>query len=62
MLFERCLQWAKEMDVTAVELNVWEFNEDAIAFYKGCGMETINRKMVASLYQAREQKLEFLLK
>ena len=45
MLFERCLQWAKEMDVTAVELNVWEFNEDAIAFYKGCGMETINRKM-----------------
>lgn len=45
LLFEACLKWAKEMDVNEVELNVWEFNEEAIAFYKKHSMKTISRKM-----------------
>lgn len=45
LLFEACLKWAKEMNVNEVELNVWEFNEEAIAFYKKHSMKTISRKM-----------------
>lgn len=45
LLFEACLEWAKEMNVDKVELNVWEFNEEAIAFYRKHSMETISRKM-----------------
>lgn len=44
-LFEACLKWAKEMNVDELELNVWEFNEEAIAFYKKHSMKTISRKM-----------------
>lgn len=45
LLFEACLKWAKEMNVDEVELNVWEFNEEAIAFYRKHSMKTISRKM-----------------
>lgn len=45
LLFEACLKWAKEMKVNEVELNVWEFNEEAISFYEKHSMKTISRKM-----------------
>lgn len=45
LLFEACLKWAKGMHVDEVELNVWEFNEEAIAFYKKQNMKTVSRKM-----------------
>ena len=45
LLFEACLKWAKEKKVDEVELNVWEFNEEAIAFYRKHSMKTISRKM-----------------
>lgn len=44
-LFEACLKWAIQMNVDELELNVWEFNEEAIAFYKKHSMKTISRKM-----------------
>jgi len=34
---------AKEKQCDAVELNVWEFNKDAIAFYEKYGMKTQRR-------------------
>ncbi|WP_341321607.1 GNAT family N-acetyltransferase [Solibacillus sp. FSL H8-0523] len=45
LLFEACVNWAKEQNVESVELNVWEFNEEAIAFYEKYNMKTISRKM-----------------
>ena len=45
MLLEACLNWAKGMRVDKVELNVWEFNEEAIAFYNKHSMKTVSRKM-----------------
>ena len=33
------------VDEAQMELNVWEFNENAIAFYKDLGYETAGRKM-----------------
>lgn len=45
ILFEGCLSWSKEMHVDEVELNVWEFNEEAVAFYSKQNMKTISRKM-----------------
>ncbi|MBD8034744.1 MULTISPECIES: GNAT family N-acetyltransferase [Solibacillus] len=44
-LFERCIQWSEEKNVTTVELNVWEFNKDALAFYEKQGMNAISRRM-----------------
>ena len=44
-LFERCFQWAEERNAASVELNVWEFNKDALAFYEKLGMKTISRRM-----------------
>lgn len=44
-LFERCFRWAEERNAASVELNVWEFNKDALAFYEKLGMKTISRRM-----------------
>jgi len=35
--------------VKEVELNVWEFNQDAISFYEKLGYTTVSRKMWRSL-------------
>ena len=37
-LFERCRQKAHDQKCKMLELGVWEFNKDAIAFYESCGM------------------------
>ena len=45
ILFEACLEWSKSNDAASLDLNVWEFNKKAIAFYKSFGMESSSRKM-----------------
>jgi len=44
-LAERAHRWAIDKGVTQVELNVWEFNRGAIAFYERLGYTTAYRKM-----------------
>ncbi len=36
---------AKKSGACAVELNVWEFNENAVSFYEKCGFKTQRREM-----------------
>ncbi len=38
-------RWAKEKGVDTLELNVWEFNKGAFAFYQKMGFETASRHM-----------------
>jgi ribosomal protein S18 acetylase RimI-like enzyme len=44
-LMERTQRWAAEHGMTEIELNVWEFNRDAIAFYQALGYSTARRTM-----------------
>jgi len=39
------VEWAKAREATDLELQVWEFNKNAIAFYERLGMIAINRTM-----------------
>ena len=43
--FEEVKNFAKNTGAKNIELNVWEFNENAIKFYEKIGMKTITRKM-----------------
>lgn len=36
---------AKEQGFNRIELNMWEFNQDALAFYEAAGFETYRRYM-----------------
>jgi ribosomal protein S18 acetylase RimI-like enzyme len=38
-------RWATERGLREIELNVWEFNQSAIAFYEALGYVTERRKM-----------------
>lgn len=44
-LMEAAEQWVRAKGATQCELNVWEFNENAIEFYHGLGYETASRRM-----------------
>lgn len=44
-LFECCKQKAQEEKCKMIELGVWGFNKDAIAFYEICGMRECVRRM-----------------
>jgi ribosomal protein S18 acetylase RimI-like enzyme len=44
-LMARAQRWTAEHGMTEVELNVWEFNRDAIAFYQALGYSTVRRTM-----------------
>lgn len=48
-LMQRAHAWARARGATAVELNVYEFNESARAFYETLGYTTESRKMRRSL-------------
>jgi ribosomal protein S18 acetylase RimI-like enzyme len=48
-LIERAQHWAAEQGLTRVELNVWEFNEGAMAFYRELGYTTATRRMWRAL-------------
>ena len=43
------LDFAKEQGFTRLELNMWEFNEGALAFYEAAGFKTYRRYMEISL-------------
>jgi ribosomal protein S18 acetylase RimI-like enzyme len=48
-LYWASVTWAEERAASSLELNVWEFNERAIAFYKSLGMSTLNRTMSTTM-------------
>ena len=48
-LVEKAHQWALGKGVHHVELNVWEFNQRAMAFYEKLGYTTASRRMWKSL-------------
>lgn len=45
MLMARAEQWAQAQGVDEIDLNVWEFNAGAVAFYEGLGYTTAMRRM-----------------
>jgi len=44
-LMEKVHEWAASKGATAIELNVHEFNQGAVAFYQALGYEVSSRKM-----------------
>ncbi|MDZ4631170.1 GNAT family N-acetyltransferase [Bacillus cereus] len=48
-MVQKAFEYAKEIQVTSVELNVLEFNENAIQFYEKLGFKTKSRQMECSL-------------
>lgn len=44
-LMDKMQVWAIAKGATSIELNVYEFNEAAISFYKNLGYQTISRRM-----------------
>ena len=44
-----CKAKAKELGCKNLELGVWSFNRDAIAFYENCGMKERTRRMELDL-------------
>ena len=44
-LFDCCKEKAQEKKCKNIELGVWEFNQNAIAFYKSCGLTDRIRRM-----------------
>jgi ribosomal protein S18 acetylase RimI-like enzyme len=49
VLMEEIHTWASAKGASAIELNVYEFNENAIAFYERLGYQTLSRKMGKAL-------------
>lgn len=49
MLMDTVHEWAIARGVASMELNVFEFNKAAIAFYHSLGYETLSRKMSRAL-------------
>ncbi len=48
-LMDQAHAWAIAKGAADVELNVYEFNQPALAFYQALGYETSTRRMVRSL-------------
>jgi len=44
-LVEKAHEWAVAEGAESIELNVWEFNQEAIEFYRALGYEITSRKM-----------------
>ncbi|MBP5654357.1 MAG: GNAT family N-acetyltransferase [Clostridiales bacterium] len=44
-LIEFIKTYAKDQGYKRIELNMWEFNQDALAFYEAAGFETFRRYM-----------------
>ena len=44
-LFEAVRAYAASQGVSRIELNMWEFNQDALAFYEAIGFTTYRRYM-----------------
>jgi ribosomal protein S18 acetylase RimI-like enzyme len=48
-LVEQAQQWVLAQDATEIQLGVWEFNQEAIAFYEKLGYTTAKRTMLKAL-------------
>lgn len=48
-LFQQSIAWAKAKGADSLDLMVWDFNQDAIAFYERQGMKSMNRTMSLEL-------------
>jgi ribosomal protein S18 acetylase RimI-like enzyme len=48
-LMARAERWAAAQGAGNVELGVWEFNQEAVAFYRALGYETAMRRMSKAL-------------
>ena len=44
-IFAEVEEYAKQIKVYNIDLNVWEFNESALKFYENCGFITQRRRM-----------------
>lgn len=44
-LFEAVREYAKSLGVSRIELNMWEFNQEALKFYESIGFSTYRRYM-----------------
>ena len=49
MLMDTVHEWAFSKGATSIELNVYEFNKTALAFYHKLGYEALSRKMRRTL-------------
>lgn len=49
LLFSACHEWAIAHGSSSIELNVWAFNEKAIAFYEQFNMQCVSKKMQLNL-------------
>lgn len=49
LLFDKAIEFTREVGATSLELGVWEFNDTAIKFYEAMGMKTQARKMEIKL-------------
>jgi ribosomal protein S18 acetylase RimI-like enzyme len=49
ILMDTAQEWAIARGATAIELNVYEFNEAAQAFYRQLGYATLSRRMIKNL-------------
>jgi ribosomal protein S18 acetylase RimI-like enzyme len=49
MLMKGIEEWIKEKGASSIELNVYEFNEEAITFYESLGYKTFSRKLSKDL-------------
>ena len=45
MLFARCKEKAEKLKCRMLDLGVWSFNKEAIAFYESCGLTERMRRM-----------------
>lgn len=46
-LVRAALQWARDQGAARTELGVYEFNDEARAFWESVGFQTLSRRMVA---------------
>jgi ribosomal protein S18 acetylase RimI-like enzyme len=49
-LMEHAQRWAVAQGAGSIELGVWEFNQDAIEFYRALGYDTVSRRMSKRLH------------
>ena len=49
LLIDAAVGWARERGASAIELNVFEFNEAALAFYEDVGFTSIARRLALPL-------------
>ena len=55
-LIRFCADYAKRLGFDRLELNMWEFNSEALAFYEAVGFTTYRRHMELQLRDEENEK------